>query len=125
MDNVFTPEEANKAVTYGELLTIFGPVIEELGKNSINYTDTLQENIFKIIKELTEHLVEVRDNTEYKRVRDMRFTIGLIAQLDHLDKEVMLKEYCRWCEEFDKINKPKRDDTISEIRNTNEGEKDE
>lgn len=109
MDNTFTPEEANMLVAYGELLKIFTPIIEELGKASIDYSDTLQESTFKIINKLTDHLVEIRDDAEYKRQRDMHFMLGLFAQFHMCDKEVLHKEYRRWCEEFDKLNKPKTD----------------
>ena len=106
MNNTFTPEEARKPVTYGELLTIFQPVIEDICKRSINYTDTLQEHTFEIINKLTDHLVEIRDDAEYKRQRDVRFMTGLLAQLYHCDIEVVRNEYKHWCEEFDKLNRP-------------------
>lgn len=107
MENTFTPEEANKPVTYGELLKILMPIIEELGKSSINYTDTLQEHTFEIVRKLTDSLVEIRDNADYKRQRDVHFILGLISQFHFCDKDVLHKEYRRWCEEFDKLNKPK------------------
>ena len=109
MDNIFTPEEANKPVTYGELLTILTSLNQELSKHSINYTDTLQEHTFKIINKLTDHIVVIRDNAEYKRQRDMRFMLGLFAQFYQCDKEALHKEYKRWCEEFDKLNESKPD----------------
>lgn len=107
MDNIFTPEEANKSVTYGELLTIFQPVLEEVVKHTMGYADTLQEHIFKVISTLTDHIVKMRDDAEYKRQRDVHFMIGLLAQFNHCGTEVIHKEYQRWCEEFDKLNKPK------------------
>ena len=109
MDNIFKPEEANKPVTYGELLTILTSLNQELSKHSIDYTDTLQKQIFKIIDKLTDHIVEIRNDAEYKRQRDIHFMLGLFAQFHMCDKEVLHKEYKRWCEEFDKLNKPKTD----------------
>ena len=106
MNNTFTPEEANTPVTYGELLTILTSLNQELSKCSIDYTNTLQEQTFKIIDKLTDHIVEIRDDAEYKRQRDVRFMMGLLAQLYHCDTEAMRNEYKRWCEEFDKLNKP-------------------
>lgn len=106
MNNTFTPEEANKPVTYGELLTILTSLNQELSKYSIDYTDTLQKHTFKIIDKLTEHIVAIRDDAEYKRQRDMHFMLGLFAQFHLCDKEVLHKEYKRWCEEFDELNKP-------------------
>lgn len=107
MDNIFTPEEANKSVTYGELTLILGETIKNLGQESIKYSDTLQENTFKLINAMTDHIVKIRDDADYKRQRDIRFMIGLIAQFFNCDKEIIHKEYERWCDEFDKLNKPK------------------
>jgi hypothetical protein len=39
----------------------------------------------------------------------MHFMLGLFAQFHLCDKEVLHKEYKRWCEEFDKLNKPTAD----------------
>lgn len=108
MDNIFTPEEANMPVTYGELLTIFKSVLDEIAKHSI-YTDTLQKHIFEIINKLTDRIVTIRDDAEYKRQRDVRFMLGLLVQFHMCDKEVLHKEYRRWCEEFDKLNKSTTD----------------
>ena len=104
MKNVLTPEEAQKPVTYGDLALILGETIKNLGQESIKYGDTLQENTFKLIHTMTEHMVKIRDDADYMRQRDVRFLIGLIAQLHHCDKSVLDREYMRWCEEFDKLN---------------------
>ena len=125
MDNKLTPEEANKPVTYGDLVLILGETIKNLGQESINYSNTLQENTYKLINTITDHMVKIRDNASYERQRDISFMIGLIAQFNLCNKEVIFNEYKRWCEEFDKLNKPKVDENSSEIRNTTEGEKDE
>lgn len=109
MENIFTPEEANKSVTYGELAVIIQMVADEFAKASISDVDNLQENTFKIIDKLTDSLVQIRDDADYKRQRDLRFMINLISQMGHYDKDILYSEYQRWCEEFDKINKPKSD----------------
>jgi hypothetical protein len=106
MMNILTPEEAKKPVTYGDLTLILGETIKNLGQESIKYSDTLQENTFKLIDTMTDQMVKIRDDADYKRQRDVRFLIGLIAQLYHCDKPVLDKEYMRWCEEFDKLNRP-------------------
>ena len=106
MNNILTPEEEKMPVTYGELLKIFNSIIEELAKNSINYADTLQERTFEIINKLTDHLVEIRNDAEYKRIRDTNFILNLIISINRLDKDVILKNYHTWCEEFDNLNKP-------------------
>lgn len=108
MENIFTPEEANKPVTYGELATILQAVMGELAKNSINDVDTLQDGTFKVIKKLTDSIVQVRDDANYNRQRDFRFIVNLIAQIGHYDKDVIYAEYQRWCGEFDKLNKPQK-----------------
>ena len=107
MDNIFTPEEANKAVTYGELLKIFMPIIEEMSKGSINYADTLQQQTFDIINKLTDHIVKIRDDAEYRRIRDVSFVLHVITCVEHLDKDVLRQNYYTWCTEYDSLNKPK------------------
>jgi hypothetical protein len=106
MENILTPEEAKKPVTYGDLAIILGETIKNLGQESIKYSDTLQENTFKLIDTMTDHMVKIRDDADYKRQRDVRFLIGLIAQFFNCDTEIIHKEYHRWCEEFDKLNRP-------------------
>ena len=106
MNNILTPEEAIKPVTYGDLTLILGETIKNLGQESIKYSDTLQENTFKLIDTMTDQMVKIRDDADYKRQRDVGFLIGLIAQFFNCDKEIIHKEYQRWCKEFDKLNRP-------------------
>ena len=100
MENILTPEEANKPVTYGELMAILTPMMEMVtqGEGDISLKNA------EIIRD---YIIKIRDNADYKRQRDLRFMINLIAQMSRYDKEVIYSEYFRWCEEFDKLNKPK------------------
>jgi hypothetical protein len=109
MKNILSPEEAIKPVTYGDLMIILGETVKNLGQESIKYSDTLQENTFKLIDKMTDAIVKIHNEAEYKRQRDARFMMGLIAQLYHCDKEIIHIEYQRWCEEFDKLNRPTAD----------------
>lgn len=109
MENIFTPEQANTLVTYSELATILQTVMGELAKNSINDVDALQDGTFKVIEKLTDSLVQIRDDAEYKRQRDLRFMINLIAQIGGYDTNILYSEYERWCKEFDKLNRPLTD----------------
>lgn len=109
MENILTPEEANKPVTYGDLLTILCDTIKNLGQESIKYSDTLQENTFKIIDKLTDSIVGVRDNASYERQRDIRFVLGYLARLWGCSKDMIYDNYQSWCDEFDKLNKPQND----------------
>ena len=104
MKNILSPEEASKPVTYGDLTIMLVEVINNLGQESIKYSDFLQENTFKLIQTVTDNMVKIRDDAEYKRQRDVRFLIRLIAQLYNCDKSVLDREYQRWCDEFDKLN---------------------
>ena len=108
MDNILTPEQAKMPVTYGELLAIFKPVMDEVAKHSTNYADTLQDGTLKIINKLTDHLVVVQNDADYKRQRDIRFVLGYLARLWGCDKDMMYDSYKHWCEEFDKLNKPQQ-----------------
>jgi hypothetical protein len=107
MDNVFTPEEANMPVTYGELAVVLETLVKEIAKNTTQYSDDAEDYTLKAISKLMDSIIEMRDNIEYKRIRDVHFMIGLLAQVNYLNKDVLLKEYPHWCEEFDKLNKPK------------------
>jgi hypothetical protein len=109
MENIFTQEEANKLVTYGDLLTILNSIVNDIGKSSIDYTDTLQKHTFDIIDKLTDHIVEIRNDAEYKRIRDMTFVLNMISQVGHFDNGLLCKSYNTWCEEYDRLNKLKND----------------
>lgn len=114
MKHILTPEEAARPVTYGDLVTILGEAINNLSQESIKYSDILQENTFKLINQMTEHIVKIRDDSEYKRQRDMMFVISLISRIGHYDKDALYDAYMRWCAEFDGRNKPQ---TNSEAAN--------
>ena len=106
MDNILTPEQAQTLVTYSDLALILGETIKNLGQESINYSDTLQKNTFRLIDQMTDHIVKIRDNASYERQRDIRFVLGYLARLWGCDKDAMYDNYKHWCEEFDKLNKP-------------------
>ena len=87
MGNILTPKEANKSVTYGELMVILESVADNISKSAIDYSDTLQKQIFKVIDTLTDSLVKIRDDAEYKRQRDVHFMIALLAQLNYCNNK--------------------------------------
>ncbi len=106
MNNILTPEEANKPVTYGDLALILGDTVKNLSQESIKYSDTLQENTFKLVDTMTNHMVKIRDNASYERQRDIRFVLAYLARLWGCNNDIMYDNYKRWCDEFDKLNKP-------------------
>jgi hypothetical protein len=110
MDNILTPGEANKSVTYGDLITILSSIVKNIGEESVKYSDTLQDNTFKIIDKLTDSLVGVRDIASYERQRDIRFVLGYLARLWGCSKDMMYDNYQSWCDEFDKLNKPQKNE---------------
>lgn len=103
MENILTPEEENTPVTFGNLMTI----IDEFDKNYLTYAEKLQNETLKILDTVSNGVVTVRDDAEYRRQRDLRYIIGLIAATERLDKEALYVNYEKWCKEFDKLNKPK------------------
>lgn len=103
MDNFLTPEEANTPVTFGNLMAI----IDEFNKNYLTNAERLQNEILKILDIVTDGVVSNRDDAEYKRQRDLRYILGLIATIEHLDKDAFYENYKNWCEEFDNLNKSK------------------
>ena len=100
MENMFTPEQANMPVTYGNLMAILTPLMKMTTEGNSYIT-------FKSAELLSDYMVQIRDDADYNRQRDIRFVINLIAQIGNYDKNVLDSEYKRWCDEFDKLNKPK------------------
>lgn len=100
MEKIFTPEQANMPVTYGGLMDILTPLMKMVAEENNNIT-------FKSAEIFSDYMVQIRDDADYNRQRDIRFVINLIAQIGNYDKNVLNSEYERWCEEFDKLNKPR------------------
>ena len=103
MKNVFTPEQANMSVTYGELVKILTPLMEMVTQDNSDIA-------LKNAEIMSDYMVKIRDEANYKRQRDFRFIINLISQIGRYDKDALYSEYERWCEEFDKLNKPQKDE---------------
>ena len=107
MENIFTPEEASKPVTYGELADVLQIYTQELVKETADYVDDTQDGIFKVIDKLTDSLVAMRRDLDYLRCRDMHFIINYLAREKICNRDALFDVYLSWCEEFDKLNKPK------------------
>ena len=103
MKNILTPEEENMPVTYKNLTVIMDKLLETLKANDKN----MQNDIVKTFDRIFDELIKIRNDAEYKRQRDFRYMIGTIAQIARVDKEDIYNNYKNWCEEFDKLNKPK------------------
>ena len=108
MENIFTPEEANMSVTYGALADILKIYTQNLVKETADYVDITQEGAFKIIKKLTDSLVEMRKDLDYLRQRDMHFIINYLAREKLCNRDTLFDIYRGWCDEFDKLNKPQK-----------------
>lgn len=102
MENIFTPEMANMPVTYGDLMAILTPLMEEVTKGNSDIT-------MKMIDKLGDYMVKIRDDAEYNRLRDIRFVLTYLAKLWGCDRDRMYDSYKSWSEEFDKLNKPTAD----------------
>ena len=115
MENLFTPEQANMPVTYGELANILQIYTQTLVKETTDYVDEIEEGIVKIINKMTDSLVAMRNDLDYLRYRDMHFIINYLAREKLCNRDALFDIYRSWCEEFEKLNKPQ----------TNEENKDE
>ena len=102
MNNILTPEEANKPVTYGDLMTILESMTE-------NITQGESDMILKIADKLTDYMVRIRDDAEYKRQRDIHFLINYLSQQHLYQSGHLFDIYQNWCDEFDKLNKPQNE----------------
>ena len=96
MNNIFTPEEENMPVTYGELLKIF----EQL-KPAIESRDAALDSFSEEILRIYDILVDA----EYKRVRDIHFILSYLAQDRLCNRKEFEDVYLKWCEEYDNLNK--------------------
>lgn len=100
MDNIFTPEEANKPVTYEALLQILQHLQPAVSSRD-RALDAFDEAITNII-----HSVE---DLEYRRIRDMHFILSYLATQQLCNRDKLYNMYVDWGEEFDKMNKSKKD----------------
>lgn len=105
-----TKEEQNLPVTYGELTTI----LTEMSNHIAKVLDNRDEETIKLFKITTNKMVEIINVLEYNRKRDLHYFIGRIAANEFINKDVLLEEYVKWCEEFDKLNKRSTEDEKNE-----------
>ena len=103
MKDIFTPEQANMTVTYGELMKILTPLIEMITQGS---SDLAVKNA----EIMSDYIIKIRDNASYERQRDIRFVLNYLARLWGCSKDIMYDNYQSWCDEFDKLNKPQKDE---------------
>lgn len=105
-----TKEEQNLPVTYGELTTILTEMSDHIAK----VLDNRDEETIKLFKITANKMVEIIDMLEYHRKRDLHYFVGRIAANECIDKETLLEDYVKWCEEFDKLNKHPEEDEKNE-----------
>lgn len=106
MDNLFTEEEASRPVTYEELAVI----LEQMVQTLINGNTEAYKAWLKPINTTTDNLIDAIKDINYKRVRDLKYFINLLSVVCHLDKNAVFDNYNKWCEEFDKLNKPEQEE---------------
>ena len=97
MKNILTPEESAQFVTYGDLFKI----MEELGKAMQNLEEHRDEDTIGAFGRVFDTIADM----EYKRVRDVRFCMQLIADFGYISYDKLLKRYNSWCKEYDALNK--------------------
>jgi len=97
MNSILTPEESAQFVTYGDLIGI----LQELGKNLQSLEEYRDEDTIGALGKVFDTIAEI----EYRRVRDVRFYMCLVADFGYIPYEKILKRYNSWCEEYDALNK--------------------
>ena len=100
IENIFTPEEAQMPVTYEVLLQILQSLQPAVSSRD-KALDAFDEAIINLV-----HSVE---DLEYRRIRDMHFVLSYLASQNLCNRDKLYNMYVDWCEEFDKMNKPKKD----------------
>lgn len=97
MNNILTPEESAQSVTYGDLMKI----MEGLTQAMQQLEERRDEDMIKAFEKIFDILVDL----EYKRVRDAKFFLSMLAQMHYSSYEKWSERYANWCEEYDKLNK--------------------
>ena len=97
MNNILTLEESAQFVTYGDLVKL----MEELGKAMQMLEEHYGEDLTKGLETIFDTMADI----EYKRVRDVRFCMQLVADFGYISFDRLLKRYSSWCEEYDALNK--------------------
>lgn len=87
------PELKTTKVTYADLLKAITEVIKGYEDGAVGVVD----RTFKFIEKTIDQL-------RYERIRDRYFITSIIAQINHVDKESIDKNYQVYCEEFDRLN---------------------
>ncbi len=97
MNNILTPEESAQLVTYGDMVKF----IEELGNALQKIEKYRDEDSTMAFQTVFNTIIDV----EYKRVRDAKFFLSMLAQMHYSSYEKWSERYANWCEEYDKLNK--------------------
>ena len=107
MDNILTPEQAAQPVTQADLIAALNELVKLMSESDARY----QEHTFRALDDVLNSVARSIDALEYKRIRDMRFVISIISELNHIKREDLLTTYANWCDEFDQLNRGEDNDT--------------
>jgi hypothetical protein len=97
MDFNLPPEMEHNIVYYGELF----PILKRIMQLIMDVSDNSATHINRVL----DVIGDVIDDTEYKRLRDMRFLFSLLSDIGYGPFDKLAQHYADWCEEYDKLNK--------------------
>ena len=101
-EEVFTEEKLKQPVTFRDLCMLMEETEFRRAEAVDKLIRTYADGIYDVIKILSDQLCDIK----YEQMRDRRFLMRILSSLHHLDYDALYEEYIRWCEEYDKLNRP-------------------
>lgn len=90
----------DKNVTWGELM----PLIFEVSNKTLDVAAEMDKSILKVTDAIADGTTKYYDEAEYRRMRSMAFCL---AMMGYGDSTKWRPIYDKFCEDFDKLNRPK------------------
>lgn len=88
----------DKPVTWGDLLETLCAMSTEI-METIKIADECQD---KVVDSLGQHILELYNEAEYRRIRSMSFVLAMTGHTDSSKWRPIYEEYCK---EYDKLNR--------------------
>lgn len=88
----------DKSVTWGDLLETLCAMSTEI-METIKIADECQD---KVVDSLGEHVLQLYNEAEYRRMRSMAFVLAITGHTDPTKWHPIYEEFCK---EYDKLNR--------------------
>ena len=102
-EKYFTEAELNMPVTFRDLCVWINGITPSI----VEEQDKLIQMYFDGTRKIIDMMADTIQDLKYEQMRDRIFFMNTISHFNHVSKDVLSETYTRWCEEYDKLNKPK------------------